>query len=203
MNDILPSGGSYTTAQQIEAARSCMPAPSGGQCTAEQVAGLAVNTLPLTDDTCMTCLYHFSPDGLTGSAGIDATQAAQNCVCASIGCADFPSLLDDLGGSGGSGGSSAPPGPPVIPECEQASGSSCQGTGRNWLGDGNCDTECNIAECNYDGDDCAPESQCSEVENGCARSWLGDGECDDICNNMACNYDSGDCAVCDGACVAV
>ncbi|MFA5366797.1 MAG: trypsin-like peptidase domain-containing protein [Dehalococcoidia bacterium] len=58
-----------------------------------------------------------------------------------------------------------------------------------WIGDGYCDSACNVAACNYDGGDCST-SYCA---TGCPWSWVGDGYCDSACNVAACNYDEGDC----------
>eukprot|EP00873_Tetraselmis_striata_P008368 jgi/Tetstr1/428632/TSEL_018621.t1 len=94
-----------------------------------------------------------------------------------------------------------------------------------WLGDGLCDSACNVEACNFDGGDCekcAPgcflpligdghcqrecfNSQCNfdagdcdgQCAPGCEPSFLGDNVCDSVCDNEACNRDEGDCATCD------
>ena len=51
-----------------------------------------------------------------------------------------------------------------------------------FVGDGVCNEETNIAECDYDGLDC-----CSNP------NMVGDGICNDETNHLGCNYDGGDC----------
>jgi hypothetical protein len=51
-----------------------------------------------------------------------------------------------------------------------------------FVGDGVCNDETNIAECDYDGGDCCPN-----------LNMVGDGICNDETNNLGCNYDGGDC----------
>ena len=68
------------------------------------------------------------------------------------------------------------------------------------LGDGECDHECNYAECNWDNGDCpegvapAPHNIPVNCAEGCWHHWLRDGVCDDVCNTEACEFDGGDCA---------
>ena len=50
------------------------------------------------------------------------------------------------------------------------------------VGDGVCNDETNVAECQYDGFDC-----CSNL------NMVGDATCNDETNNQECNYDGGDC----------
>jgi hypothetical protein len=50
------------------------------------------------------------------------------------------------------------------------------------VGNGFCNDDTNIAECDYDGGDCCPNSK-----------LVGDGICNDETNNVECNYDGGDC----------
>ena len=57
------------------------------------------------------------------------------------------------------------------------------------VGDGICNDETNIAECNYDGGDCCPNS-----------NMVGNGVCNDETNNLECNYDGGDCCGPDVSC---
>jgi hypothetical protein len=83
----------------------------------------------------------------------------------------------------------------------------------SWIGDGFCDDETNVPECNWDGGDCCfPESDFTECdacechgavhdngyqngldEHGCHPSWIGDGQCDDETNTLECQFDGGDC----------
>jgi hypothetical protein len=56
------------------------------------------------------------------------------------------------------------------------------------IGDGFCDSQCDVPQYQYDGGDCA------ECSPGCVASYLGDGRCDLDCNTRLCNYDEGDCA---------
>ncbi|CAE7258007.1 Gnptab [Symbiodinium natans] len=70
----------------------------------------------------------------------------------------------------------------------------------SWRGDGECDSSCNNAACNYDDGDCN-----QECADGCHSHWRGDSECDSVCNNAQCNYDDGDCSEaaassCDSSC---
>ena len=62
------------------------------------------------------------------------------------------------------------------------------GCASSWLGDKECDEECNTAACRFDGGDC--NGVCAP---GCAEAWRHDGVCDDECNTGSCDYDSGDC----------
>uniref|UniRef100_A0A8R1E9Z4 Uncharacterized protein n=1 Tax=Caenorhabditis japonica TaxID=281687 RepID=A0A8R1E9Z4_CAEJA len=61
--------------------------------------------------------------------------------------------------------------------------------------DGNCDAECNLAVCNFDGGDCSgkqePFSRC-KYGNLCA-DYFANGKCDQACNNEDCLYDGMDC----------
>lgn len=58
----------------------------------------------------------------------------------------------------------------------------------DWVGDGWCDSECNVAECGYDGPDC--EGWCG---GECRPDWPGDGQCDVECYKEECGWDGGDC----------
>ena len=70
-------------------------------------------------------------------------------------------------------------------------------------GDGYCDDETNIGECNYDGGDCCgpnivtkfcTDCQCLEQKMmSCYVLLIGDGYCDDSNNELSCNFDGGDC----------
>ena len=53
-----------------------------------------------------------------------------------------------------------------------------------FIGDGVCNDETNMAECDYDGGDCCPNP-----------NMVGDGICNDETNQHECNYDGGDCCV--------
>ena len=81
-----------------------------------------------------------------------------------------------------------------------------------FVGDGVCNKETNIGECNYDGGDCCsnPEmvsnSVCNDETNivecnydggDCCQNpnMVGDGICNNEANNLGCNYDGGDCCV--------
>jgi len=80
----------------------------------------------------------------------------------------------------------------------------------SWKGDGYCDDDNNVEECEFDGGDCCgtnvDETFCSKCEcledvggggsgeEGCAEpSWKGDGYCDDDNNIEGCEFDGGDC----------
>ncbi|CAG9320642.1 unnamed protein product [Blepharisma stoltei] len=55
------------------------------------------------------------------------------------------------------------------------------------LNDGNCDEECNTAECRYDLNDCG---WCAK---DCKLEMINNGICDPECNNAECEYDGKDC----------
>ena len=72
-------------------------------------------------------------------------------------------------------------------------------------GDGYCDDNNNVPECNYDGGDCCGscinKQYCSTCAcftggsgNGIADSWIGNGFCDVGINNAECQFDGGDCS---------
>ena len=52
------------------------------------------------------------------------------------------------------------------------------------VGNGFCNDDTNIAECDYDGGDCCPNP-----------NMVGDAICHDETNHLGCNYDGGDCCV--------
>ncbi|RCN40015.1 notch domain protein [Ancylostoma caninum] len=61
-------------------------------------------------------------------------------------------------------------------------------------GNGKCDEECNLAECDYDGNDCLVKNPF----DGCPSSSFcalvfKNGVCDEVCNNEACLFDGFDC----------
>jgi hypothetical protein len=81
-----------------------------------------------------------------------------------------------------------------------------------FIGDGRCNDETNIAECNYDGGDCCsnPElvangacndetniAECNYDGGDCCQNpfMVGDTTCNDETNHLGCNYDGGDCCV--------
>ena len=51
-----------------------------------------------------------------------------------------------------------------------------------FVGDGICNDETNVVECNYDGGDCCQNP-----------NMVGNGICNGETNNLECNYDGGDC----------
>ena len=72
------------------------------------------------------------------------------------------------------------------------------------VGNGFCNDDTNIAECDYDGGDCCGYCVVTEHCEDCAclgninsdevtNPLVGDGVCNDETNNAACNYDGGDC----------
>ena len=84
----------------------------------------------------------------------------------------------------------------------------CPSKSKQWIGDGYCEDENNIFECNFDGGDCCTDTEhlhCTEClckTNGdeedtpktCdMHEWIGDGVCDDENNVLECDYDGGDC----------
>ena len=85
------------------------------------------------------------------------------------------------------------------------------GVTNNYVGDGYCDDEMNIAACNYDGGDCCVvnvntnhciECACYFIENCAAgvHPLVGNGFCDEETNNIDCAYDGGDCCGPDVSC---
>ncbi|KAK9818491.1 hypothetical protein WJX74_001230 [Apatococcus lobatus] len=70
-----------------------------------------------------------------------------------------------------------------------------------WIGDGFCDTACNVTSCAFDGGDCANVTRNSQFEAekkcspSCMLSWLGDRYCDAACNVASCGFDLGDCGL--------
>ena len=71
-------------------------------------------------------------------------------------------------------------------------------------GNGFCDDNNNVPECNYDGGDCCGScvnkeycSTCACLDggsgNGAGNQYIGDGYCDDGYNNVGCQFDGGDC----------
>jgi len=73
----------------------------------------------------------------------------------------------------------------------------------SWLGDGVCDTACDVDSCSFDSGDCgttvlsamvAPELP-AECAKGCPMTWVGDGICDAACDASVCRFDLGDCVV--------
>jgi hypothetical protein len=74
------------------------------------------------------------------------------------------------------------------------------------VGNGFCDDDTNVAECDYDGGDCCGYSVTSEhctecicfIQETCiagVHPSIGNGFCNDETNIAGCNYDDGDCCV--------
>lgn len=88
-----------------------------------------------------------------------------------------------------------------VPKC-------APGCSDSWIGDGYCDTACNVSSCNFDFPDCIngtnlqrngattpggkPNVYCVQ---GCPDSWLGDRVCDMRCKTVECGWDMGDCGI--------
>lgn len=87
--------------------------------------------------------------------------------------------------------------------------SNCPSSYLCWtlFNDGKCDADCNIAECLYDGTDCAsrnddqiiPSSKqfikpkiCDDKDSYCLRNYAN-GKCDEECNSAECGWDGLDC----------
>ena len=81
-----------------------------------------------------------------------------------------------------------------------------------FVGNGVCNDETNIAECDYDGADCCSNlelvansicndeiniAECNFDGGDCCQhpSMVGDAVCNDETNHLGCNYDGGDCCV--------
>jgi hypothetical protein len=77
------------------------------------------------------------------------------------------------------------------------------GVTHSLVGDGVCNDETNIAECDYDGGDCCHcvfTEHCEDcaclsgvLDGGITNPLVGDGVCNDKTNNAECDYDGGDC----------
>ena len=74
------------------------------------------------------------------------------------------------------------------------------------IGNGYCNDETNIEECNFDGGDCCGNANTDKCYNctcfyeevckaGITPSLVGDGFCNDETNIIECDYDGGDCCV--------
>eukprot|EP00505_MAST-04D_sp_SCG-Rhode-Island_P004436 Stramenopile-MAST_4_protein_4436 len=96
-----------------------------------------------------------------------------------------------------------------VPKCNS-------GCTDSWVGDGQCDINCNVSRCLWDLGDCvnvskknaygyrgdtgATRSQSKSrswayCATGCPQTWLGDKVCDKKCDNAECAYDGGDCGI--------
>eukprot|EP00727_Mastigamoeba_balamuthi_P004638 m51a1_g14172 putative n-acetylglucosamine-1-phosphotransferase subunits alpha beta-like (770) ;mRNA; f:22617-25887 len=84
----------------------------------------------------------------------------------------------------------------------------------SWVGDGYCDSACNVSECDWDGGDCrngtsrgrpgtwgwsstADDKYSKYCAKNCPDNWLGDKYCDRMCNTFECGYDASDCGTAD------
>lgn len=65
---------------------------------------------------------------------------------------------------------------------------SCLGKFRN----GQCDSMCNVPECNHDGLDCWETRTTCEHSQFCSQRY-GDGVCHPQCSDSVCGFDGGDC----------
>jgi hypothetical protein len=83
---------------------------------------------------------------------------------------------------------------------------TCEAGYHPLIGNGFCNDETNIAECDYDGGDCCGYCVVTEHCEDCAclgnvasgqitNSLVGNSLCNDETNNLNCNYDGGDCCV--------
>ena len=83
---------------------------------------------------------------------------------------------------------------------------------QEWIGDGLCEDENNVPQCDYDGGECCgivdkkhcKECKCKDPSFGppkrtfpdkCIHEWIGDGLCEDENNVPECDYDGGDCCI--------
>ena len=92
-------------------------------------------------------------------------------------------------------------------ECKCLHQETClAGVNHALVGNGFCNDETNIPECNYDGGDCCGPcidlEYCSEcacfggmLTDGITNPLIGNGICNDAMNNETCSYDGGDCCV--------
>ena len=86
----------------------------------------------------------------------------------------------------------------------------------SWVGDGQCDLNCNVSRCLFDLGDCLNVSKKNAYgyrsnsgsgtngktsrtwaycAPGCPSTWIGDKVCDKKCDNLECGYDGGDCGI--------
>lgn len=94
-------------------------------------------------------------------------------------CLALAAVMGAAAGCGGGSGSTA------LENCAAGCPSS-------WIGNGQCESACRNAACEWDGGDCAWVDACAV---GCPDEWIGDGVCDDSCYNAACSWDGGDCDI--------
>ena len=138
------------------------------------------------------------------------------CAATNPSCVDstsYPCDCDGAGSDTGGGDTGGDGGDTGEPDCEDVGGNS------GWNGDGYCDANNNVAECEFDAGDCCesscvdgPEYSCGEFspfdcqapDTRCAEAggnldYVGDGWCDaDVNNTEACAFDGGDC--CESTC---
>lgn len=98
-----------------------------------------------------------------------------------------------------------------VPDC-------APGCPSNWLGDGFCDSACDVDSCNWDAGDCIVSTSTESIVDSiklynfdqspmshrqfqqtwcspsCPTAWLGDNRCDSPCNTSACAFDLTDCS---------
>ena len=82
----------------------------------------------------------------------------------------------------------------------EVKGSECsRGCFLSYIDNGQCDSQCYVPECQYDGEDCVNEKALTLAEEPrlcaplCGAKDLGDGFCDPGCNVEICDFDRGDC----------
>ena len=83
---------------------------------------------------------------------------------------------------------------PYTATCVADSSGNCE---QSFIGNGLCDSVCNIPSCGYDGGDCPDTANllgyvCSDF---CYCNMLNDQVCNRECNNALCGFDLGDCCV--------
>ena len=83
---------------------------------------------------------------------------------------------------------------PFTAACVADSFADCE---PDFIGNGWCDSACNIPSCGYDGGDCSDTANlltylCSDF---CYCNMLNDQVCNPECNNALCGFDLGDCCV--------
>ena len=74
----------------------------------------------------------------------------------------------------------------------------------NLIGDGYCNDEVNIVDCDFDGGDCCGSCINTDLCTSCSclgnitvvpNPLVGDGYCNDGTNTQQCHYDGGDCCL--------
>ena len=141
---------------------------------------------------CKTCNYVASHCIVSGCQGVNSPtySGPEVGTCYDRKCDQFYSCSTLVGGQAGTMNCQCTPPPCTTLDAATPTPSDyCAPGCYNYLiGNEDCDSECNLEACNYDGGDC---NRCA---TDCLQSWVGDGYCHQHCYTAACNWDGGDCA---------